>query len=99
MKTLWPVADRIQAEYESLRALALADADLCGPSAVRFMRQGLAGLIASRSTELPFSVSIVSARRPPWTPYADPRLDALAELYEFLLEACPERSDVAGVGR
>lgn len=97
MRTLWPVTDRIQAEYESLRALALADADLCGPSAVRFARQGLAGLITWRRIESPFSVSLVGAQRPPWTPYADPRLDTLAELYEFLLGICPERSEVAEV--
>jgi hypothetical protein len=77
MRTLWPVTDRIQAEYESLRALALADAELGGPSALRFAQQGLVGLISWRRIELPFSVSLVDAQRPPWTPYADPRLDAL----------------------
>jgi len=77
MRTLWPVTDRIQVEYESLRALALADAELGGPSALRFTQQGLVGLISWRRIELPFSVSLVGAQRPPWTPYADPRLDAL----------------------
>lgn len=99
MRTLWPVTDRIQAEYESLRALALADADLCGPSAVRFARQGLAGLITWRRIESPFSVSLVGGERPPWTPYADPRLDTLAELYEFLLGICPEWSEAVEVRR
>src|SRR6516165_7742464 len=91
MRTLWPVTEPIQAEYESLRALALADADLCGLPALRFAQQGLVGLIAWRRIESPFSVSLVGAQRPPWTPYTDPRLDALAELYEFLLGFCPER--------
>lgn len=91
MRTLWPVTDRVQAAYESLRALALADADLCGPIAAGFARQGLAGLIAWRSTEPPFSVSLVGAERPPWTPYADPRLDALATVYQFVLDLGSEQ--------
>jgi hypothetical protein len=97
MRTLWPVSDPIQAEYDSLRALALADADLCGPPALCFAQKGLAGLIAWRRIESPFSVSLVGAPRPPWTPYTDPRLDALAELYEFLLGVCPKRIEVVGV--
>jgi hypothetical protein len=99
MRALWPVSDPIQADYEALRALALADADLCGPSAVRFARQGLAGLIAWRRTEPPFSVSLAGAQRPPWTPYADPRLDALAAVYEFVLELSPDQNEAAGVRR
>jgi hypothetical protein len=97
MRTLWPITDRIQAEYESLRALALADADLRGPSAVRFAQQGLAGLILWRRLEPSFSVSLVGASRPPWTPYADPRLDALAAVYEFVLGVCPEPIEAAVV--
>jgi hypothetical protein len=98
MIALWPVNDRIQAEYESLRTLALADVELCGPSAIRFAHQGLAGLITWRKTEPAFSVSLIGARRPPWTPYSDPRLDALAAVYQFMLELRPERIAVE-VGR
>jgi hypothetical protein len=97
MRTLWPVTDRIQAEYESLRALALADAELGGPFALRFAQQGLVGLIAWRRIELPLSVSLVGAQRPPWTPYADPRLDALAAVYEFLLGVDQEQTELAEV--
>lgn len=99
MRALWPVTDQIQADYEALRALALADADLCGPTAVRFARQGLAGLIAWRRMEPPFSVSVAGAERPPWTPYADPRLEALAAVYEFVLELCPDQLEATGVRR
>ena len=60
-------------------------------------QQGLVGLIAWRRIESPFSVSLFGAQRPPWTPYTDPRLDALAELYEFLLGFCPERIEAVGV--
>ena len=98
MRALWPVNDHIQTEYESLRALALADVELCGPSALRFAQQGLAGLIAWRWTEPAFSVSLIGARRPPWTPYVDPRLDTLAAVYQFALELGPEQI-AAEVGR
>jgi hypothetical protein len=97
MRTLWPVTDHIQAEYESLRALALADAELGGPSALRFAQQGLAGLLAWRRVELPFSVSLVGAQRPPWTPYADPRSESLSAVYEFLLGVDQEHTDLAEV--
>ena len=97
MRTLWPVTDRIQAEYELLRALALADAELGGPSALRFARQGLVGLIAWRTIELPFSVSLLGAQRPPWTPYADPRMDVLSAVYEFLLDVGQEQTELAEV--
>ena len=98
MRTLrWPVTDRIQAEYEALRAQALVEADLCGPSAVRFAQQGLAGLIVWRRIDSPFSVSLIGAQRPPWTPYADPRLEALAAVYEFVLSVCPEQIEAAAV--
>ena len=60
MRALWPVQTPSRLEYEALRALALADADLCGPIAVRFARQGLAGLIAWRRMEPPFSVSLAA---------------------------------------
>jgi hypothetical protein len=99
MRALWPVTDRIQAEYEALRTLALADADLCGPTAVRFAQQGLAGLIAWRKMEPSFSASIIGAKRPSWMPYADPRLDALASVYEFVLDLCPDQIEAVEVLR
>ena len=80
-----------------LHALALADAELGGPSALRFARQGLVGLIAWRTIELPFSVSLVGAQRPPWTPYADPRFDILSAIYEFLLGVGQEQTQLAEV--
>jgi hypothetical protein len=98
-RALWPVTDRIQADYESLRALALADADLFEPVAVRFAQQGLAGLIAWRRTEPPFSVSLFGAERPRWMPYSDPRLDVLAAIYQFVLEISPEQIEAVGVQR
>jgi hypothetical protein len=37
---------------------------------------------------------VVGATRPPWTPHADPRLDALAAGFELLLTA---PVDLAGI--
>jgi hypothetical protein len=34
-----------------------------------------------------FRVELVGAARPPWSPYADPRLDALAAGFAVLLNA------------
>jgi hypothetical protein len=28
---------------------------------------------------------VLGAQRPPWTPYADPRFDVLADCYELIL--------------
>jgi hypothetical protein len=56
---------------------------------IRFQRAGLAGLIARPISE-PFWVArIVGGRRPPWSPHADPRLDALADGYQTVLAAIP----------
>jgi hypothetical protein len=38
----------------------------------------VAGLIAWPSAEPVFAATLLGAPRPPWTPHADPRLDALA---------------------
>jgi len=54
---------------------------VCG----RFERRGLAGLIAWPATVPVFTARLVGASRPAWTPYADPRLEALASSYELLL--------------
>lgn len=59
-------------------------------TAARFARRGLAGLIAWPVAEPAYTAVMVGAERGPWTPYADPRLDALAAGYEVLLRTPPE---------
>lgn len=39
------------------------------------------------AAEPAFEAILVGARRPPWTPHADPRLEALAAGYALLLDA------------
>lgn len=87
MRSFWPAAEAAQADYEALRQAALAGDETLSIAAGRFERRGLAGLIAWPNTEAVFAASVVGATRPPWTPHNDPRLDALASGFEFLLGA------------
>ena len=89
MRSFWPASEAAQADYEALREAVLAGTPLVGPAGARFARGGLAALIARPEALASFLAILVGARRPAWSPSADPPLDALAEGYEFLL-AVPE---------
>jgi hypothetical protein len=87
-RVFWPPAEAAQADYEMLRACLLqAGALPAGLAAARFARRGLAGLIAWPAAEPDFRAELAGAARPPWTPGADPREQALAAGYQFLLDA------------
>jgi hypothetical protein len=82
----WPVGEAAQADYEALRAHVLATGAMPDSlAAARFARRGLPGLIAWPSAEPVFATALLGARRPPWTPHDDPRLDALAAGFALLL--------------
>lgn len=84
----WPVGEPAQADYETLRRQVLATGALPDClAAARFARRGLAGLIAWPAAEPVFRAELIGAVRPPWTPYHDPRLDALAAGFAVLLDA------------
>jgi len=84
----WPVGEAAQADYETLRRHVLATGALPeSVAAARFARRGLAGLIAWPAAEPVFHAELVGAARPPWTPYDDPRLHALAAGFAVLLDA------------
>jgi len=84
----WPVGEAAQADYETLRQHMLDIGRLPDClAAARFTRHGLAGLIAWPATEPIFRAELLGAPRPPWTPYDDPRLDALAAGFAVLLNA------------
>jgi hypothetical protein len=84
----WPVGEAAQADYETLRRQVLATGALPDClAAARFARRGLPGLIAWPAAEPMFRAALVGATRPPWTPYGDPRLDALAAGFAVLLDA------------
>jgi hypothetical protein len=87
-RVFWPPAEAAQADYEMLRTCVLEARSLpAGLAAARFARRGLAGLIAWPAAEPVFRAELAGAARPPWTPDADPREQALAACYQFLLEA------------
>jgi hypothetical protein len=87
-RAFWPPAEAAQADYEMLRAQVLDHGRLPdGLAAARFARRGLAGLIAWPAAEPVFRAELAGAARPPWTPRSDPREQALAAGYQFLLDA------------
>ena len=98
----WPPAEAAQADYEMLRAHVLEHGRLPEVlAAARFARRGLAGLIAWPAAEPDFRAELAGAARPPWTPRADPREQALAAGYQFLLDAAgalavPGRLSIGG---
>jgi hypothetical protein len=86
-RSFWPVGEAAQADYESLRSHVLSVGVLPESlAAARFARRGLAGLIAWPTAEPVFRADLVAAPRPKWTPYADPRIDALAAGFTLLLD-------------
>jgi len=86
----WPIGEASQADYEVLRAAALAGEPARDElAAARFARRGLGGLIAWPSSEPVYLGAIVGARRPAWSGAEDPREAALGEAYGFLVaRAC-----------
>jgi len=90
MSRSWPVRGPGQAAYERLRAAALAGTRLLDRDAARFERGGLRALIVEPVDAPLFVARLVEVPRPPWSPYADPRLDALAEAYRLLTAVAVE---------
>jgi hypothetical protein len=91
-RSFWPPVEAAQVDYETLRAHTLEHSGLPESlAAARFARRGLAGLIAWPSAEPVFVAELLAATRPPWTPHQDPRVAALAEGYEFLLDVAAGR--------
>ena len=89
----WPVGEGAQTDYEALRGAVLRGDPLQTLAAARFRRRGLAGLIAWPVAEPVYAATVHGAPRMPWTPHADPRLDALAAGYELVLGLRDERRE------
>lgn len=96
----WPVAEAAQADYEALRAAALAGEQPRDElAAARFARRGLAGVIAWPRSEPGYLGALVGVQRPPWSGAADPREATLGEVYGFLVARTPaagERTRAVG---
>jgi hypothetical protein len=81
----WPATDPVQLEYERLREMTLAGTRLIGPEAERFQRGSLIALIRRPGVAVPHLVAtLIEVPRPRWSPYFDPRLDALADAYALV---------------
>jgi hypothetical protein len=89
-RCFWPIGEAAQADYEVLRGAVLSGEPMQSLTAARFARRGLAGLIAWPAAEPVYTAAIIGAERARWTPYADPRLDALAAGYELILRVSPD---------
>ena len=85
MSVVWAAQEAAQADYEALRAAALAGTPSVGLAARRFGLGGLAGLIARPVAAPVFVSTVMGARRPPWSGDGDPRFDALAAGYGLVL--------------
>jgi hypothetical protein len=85
VRNFWPIGEGAQADYEQLRAGVLAGTPLVSAAAGRFERTGLAGLILAPSAPAVFNAVLLGAARPSWSPYADPRHEALADGYMLVL--------------
>jgi hypothetical protein len=87
----WPATDPVQLDYEQLREMAMAGTLLVGPQAERFQRGGLMALIKRPTSRAPHLIAtLVEVPRPRWSPYEDPRLEALADAYVLLTAAVPD---------
>jgi hypothetical protein len=96
----WPIAEPAQADYERLREIVLAGADLGGLLAARrFERRGLAGLISWPHAEPAYLGSMIGAPRPPWCGAEDPREAYLGDTYAFLLGRDTDSQRLRTVGR
>ena len=89
-RRFWPIGEAAQADYEVLREAVLSGEPMHSLTAARFARRGLAGLIAWPAAEPVYTAALVGAERARWTPYADPRLDALAAGDELILRVPPD---------
>ena len=86
-RSFWPAVEAAQIDYETLRAHVLEHDRLPDDlAAARFARRGLAGLITWPVSDPVFAAELRGASRPAWCPHADPRVDALAAGYQFLLD-------------
>lgn len=85
MRQFRAMTEAAQSDYETLRRAVLEGHAVSGAAAIRFERRGLAGLILCPVSEPTFEVELVGACRPSWSPYEDPREEALARSYALLL--------------
>ncbi len=96
MRSFWPPADAAQADYESA-ACSRAGRHCRWPTPSQPVSPGAAWPRSiARPVADPIFVAVLRGRRPgrPWSPYADPRLEALGRRRSGLLLAkTPTRTE------
>jgi hypothetical protein len=104
-RSFWPPVEPAQIDYEALRGHVLDHGRLPEDlAAARFARRGLGGLISWPVADPIYVVELLGSVRPAWTPHGDPRVEALAAGFGFLLEAAgtvflqAELAELAGIG-
>ena len=86
VRVFWPPAEAAQADYEALRAAVLAGTPLADAKPLASPGRAWSGCWTARCPSRRCWSACLGAGRPPWTPQADPRLDALAAGYALLLD-------------
>jgi hypothetical protein len=97
MRAFWPPGEAAQADYERLRAGALAATPVADVAALRFARGGVVALLTGPGSEPVFVGVVVGAPRPAWSAHGDPRLEALAAGYGLLLDAAEQTAPAGAV--
>jgi hypothetical protein len=98
-RSFWPPVEAAQIDYEALRAHVLEHRELPDDlAAARFARRGLGGLITWPVSDPAYVVNVIGSVRPAWTPHEDPRVEALAAGFQFLLDAAAALRVEATVG-
>ena len=91
----WPVGEAAQADYEALRAQAAgprsSSVDVAVRGPVRPPRTGRADRLAGGRAGV-HRHDAAGGVRPRWSPHDDPRMDALAAGFAFLLGVDPGRA-------
>lgn len=91
-RSFWPPVEPAQIDYETLRCHVLERDQLPDDlAAARFARRGLTGLITWPVSDPVFVAELLGASRPAWSPHTDPRQEALASGYLFLLDVAAAR--------
>ena len=92
-RSFWPAGEAAQEDYEQLRNAVLAGVPIVGTTADRFRHGGLGDLIRTPQATPLFRGGMVGAVRPAWTPHVDPRVEALADSFSWVLAAVERQRD------
>lgn len=85
MSLAWSRTEPARTAYERLRDQVLLSKNIEPDHVDGFCELGLAGLLLGSTRQTCWQATLQGARRPPWTPYQDPRQQALVDAFVFVL--------------